>query len=149
MKNLSNFDSCKEYEKVVSKATVSENGLTYELINDSGFEIAKWRIDDCVLKTEDGSKCDYLLLVKQKSACYWIELKDEGFDDACKQIFYTIRGIENITDQKNHYARIISGRFTEDRNRIDNVRYIHQKKLINLIGGNNIKYKTKIITEKI
>ena len=95
MRKLSNCNHCKEYEKVVSVATASENGLTFELVNDSKHEIAKWKIDNCALKADDGSKCDYLLVVKKQPAvCYWVELKDEDFDDACLQIYSAITKIE-------------------------------------------------------
>lgn len=150
MKSLSDCPHCNEYNKVVSKATATENGLTFELLNKSGFSIAKWRIDDCVLKAEDGSKCDFLFIVERKSTCYWVELKDEGFDDACLQIYSTIRKITEAGTYETHYAIIVLGRFTEDRNRIDNIRYINQKKLINVIGGKDqVKYRTKTLTVEI
>jgi hypothetical protein len=149
MKSLNDYLLCKEYEKIVSKATATENGLTFELINDSKFEIAKWKIDNCILKAEDGSKCDYLLIVKESSSCYWIELKDQDLDDACLQIWSTIKGIKEVNDYKTHYARIVLGRFTEDRNRIDDLRYVNHKKLLNTIGRNKLEYKTKLLTETI
>jgi len=149
LKSLNNQIDCREYSKIVSIAIASQNGLTFELINDLNFEIEKWHVDDCLLKNEDGSKCDFLLIVKQRSICFWIELKDEDFDDACKQIYFSIRNINEVAHYDNHYARVILGRFAEDRNRIDNIRYVHQKKLVNLIGKDKLKHKTKIITEKI
>ena len=149
MKSLNDYHLCKEYNKKVSKAVATENGLTYELVNNSGFEIAKWKIDSCVLKETDGSKCDYLLAIKETSACYWIELKDQGIDDACLQIYSTIKNISEANNYKNHFARIILGKFTENKNRIDTIRYINQKKLLNRIGTNNLKHKTKILTETI
>ena len=150
MKRLNDFPGHKEYDKVVSKSTATENGLTFELVNGPGFRIEKWRIDYGVLGQHDGSKCDYLMIVKNKSACYWIELKDEDLDDACLQIYSTIKMIDEAKDYQTHYARIVLGRFTEDRNRIDNLRYINYKKLINTVGGKEfIKYKTKILTEEL
>lgn len=149
MKSLNDHKQCREYAKIVSKATATENGLTFELYNKSGFEIEKWKIDDCVLKTEDGSKCDYLLIVKDNSSCYWVELKDEDLDDACLQIYATIRNIAEAKDYKTHYARVILGRFKEDRNRIDNLRYVNFKKLINIIGRENLEYKTKLFIESV
>ena len=149
MKRLNDHLACREYEKKVSKATASENGLTFELVNDSDFEIAKWKIDNCVLIAVDGSKCDYLLIVKESSCCYWVELKDQDLDDACLQIYSTIKGIEEVKDYKTHYARIVLGRFKEDTNRIDNLLYKNHKKLINTIGPKNLQYKTKLLTETI
>lgn len=150
MKNLNDYPDHREYDKVVSKSIATEKGLTYELLNKSGCEIAKWKIDDGVLKHQDGRKCDYLMIVKKKSACYWIELKDEDLDDACLQIYSTIKIISEAKDYKTHYARIVLGRFTEDRNRIDNLRYINYKKLINTIGGKEfLMFKTKILTEEL
>ena len=151
MKSLNDYrQHCNEYDKVVSKATATEHGLTFHLLNKSGFRIAKWKIDGCVLKAEDGSKCDYLFIVNENSTCYWIELKDQDFDDACLQIYSTTQKIVEVPQYETHYAIIVLGRFTEDRNRIDNVRYVNFKKLINLVGGKNqVKYKTKILTEEI
>jgi hypothetical protein len=150
MKSLNDYSHHREYEKIVSKATATENGLTFELINNPELEIAKWKIDNGVLNHQDGSKCDYLMIVKDRSTCYWIELKDEDFDDACLQIYSAIKNIAESREYQTHYARIVLGRFKEDRNRIDNFRYINHKKLINTIGGNeNIKYKTKILTEEL
>ncbi len=149
MKCLSDYLPCQEYNKVVSKATATENGLTFELVNNTGYEITKLRIDDCVLKQDDGSKCDYLLIVEKKATCYWIELKDQDFDDACLQIYSTIRNITEAVNYKTHYARIVLGRFNEDKNRIDNIRYVNQKKLLNIIGPDKIAYKTKLLTETI
>lgn len=150
MNSLSDCLHCNEYNKVVSKATATENGLTFELLNKSGFSIAKWRIDDCILKAEDGSKCDFLFVVEEKFTCYWVELKDEGFDDACLQIHSTIKKIAEAGIFKTQYAIIVLGRFTESRNRIDTIRYTNYKKLINVIGGKDqVKYKTKILTVEI
>jgi hypothetical protein len=150
MKRLNDHLQCREYSKVVSTASVSEKGLTFELDNKSGFEIEKWRIDDCVLKAVDGCKCDYLLVVKNTSTCYWIELKDQDFDDCCLQIYSTIRAIEEVKNYKTHYARIILGRFKEDKNEVDSLKYTNHKKLVNHIGGRqNLEYKTKILTETI
>jgi len=150
MKRLGESIACREYDKVVSKAVATENGLTFELVNDSKLPIAKWKIDNCVLGAKDGSKCDYLMTVADRSSCYWIELKDESMDDACLQIYSTIRNIAEADTYKTHHARIVLGRFTEDRNRIDNVRYINHKKLLNLIGGkDNIKCKNRHLMDKL
>lgn len=150
MKQLSDYIHCREYDKSVSKATASENGLTFELINSSNHTIEKWKIDGCVLGEGDGKKCDFLFVVKEPSACYWIELKDEDLDEACLQIYATINNLSEAKNYNNHYARVVLGRFTEDRNRIDNLRYTNLKKLINCIGGiNKLDYKTKILQETI
>jgi len=150
MKSLNDCRNCIEYEKVVTKAAATENGLTFELINKSGCAISKWKVDGCILKAGDGSKCDYLFIVNDLSTCFWIELKDEGLDEACLQIWSTIRNVAEAKDYGTHYAMIVLGRFTEDRNRIDNIRYTNYKKLINIVGGKEyVKYKTKILTEEI
>lgn len=150
MKSLGDYVGCREYEKVVSKAVAEEGGLRFELINDSRVEIAKWRIDDCVIGAEDGRKCDFLMVVKERSTCYWIELKDQDMEEACLQIYSSINRIKEAKDYKTHYARIILGRFIEERNRITSLRYTNLRKLINVIGGiENLQYKTKILIEKI
>lgn len=149
MKRLNDHLNCREYDKKVSRATASENGLTFELVNNSGYEIAKWRIDGCVLKAVDGSKCDYLLIVKETSTCYWIELKDEDFDDCCLQIHSTIKAIHEAKDYNRHCAKIVLGRFKDDTNKIDNLKYTNHKKLVNHIGRQNLAYKTKKLTETI
>ena len=149
MKSLNDNLACREYDKTVSKATAEEKGLAFELINKSNFQIAKWKIDNCILKVDDGSKCDYLLVVKETSSCYWVELKDQGLDDACLQIWSTIKSIKEVSEHKVHYARVVLGRFIEDRNRIDELRYVNHKKLLNTIGGGKLEYKTKLLTETI
>ncbi|MFP5039958.1 hypothetical protein [Parasediminibacterium sp. JCM 36343] len=149
MKLLRDFEGCKEYEKIVSRAVATENNLTFELQNESGFAISKWKIDDCVLKHSDGSKCDYLIIIEERKTCFWIELKDQDLDDACLQIYSSIKNIEGFSGYQ-HKARIVLGRFIEDRNRIESLRYTNFKKLINTIGGKqHLSYKTKVITEKI
>lgn len=145
---LEKYVGCREYEKVVSTASGSKNGLTFEIKNQSGVEIAKWDVD-CLIKGNDTRKCDYLFVVKGISTCYWVELKDEGFDEACEQIHTTITKITYSDNFKIHHARIVLGRFKEDRNRIDSIRYVNQKKLVNRIGRLNLVYKTKILTDTI
>jgi len=141
--------NCNEYkEKQHSKATASENGLTYELINVSKYKLSKWKIDDCIIKGEK-SKCDYLFTVKEKNECYWIELKSEDFNHACLQIYSSINEIIE-TKEMNHYARIVLNKFTDKENGIKTLRYTNHKKLIGQIGGDHkIKYKNKLLTENI
>jgi hypothetical protein len=145
---LENCGHCKEYEQVVSKPTASVNGLTFEINNESGLEVAKWNID-CILEGNKTKKCDYLFVVRELSSCYWVELTDEGFDKACEQIYTTITKIADAINYKTHYARIVLGRFKEERNRIDNLRYTNHKKLVNKIGRHNLKHKTKLLTDII
>ncbi len=151
MRKLSDCtEECCEYSKVVSKASVEENKLIFELDNKSGHQISKWKIDDCVLKGNEVNKCDYLLIVEPLETCYWIELKSEDFDHACLQIYSSIQEIEEAKNYKQHFARIVFKSFEADKNRIDNIRYTNQKKLMNVIGGmDNLKYKNKLFTETI
>jgi hypothetical protein len=151
MKSLSDCaHCCKKYERTQKWANAGEKGLTYSLENVPKLEIEKWKIDGCVLKENDLNKCDYLMVIKKRSTCYWIELKDQDLDYACLQIFSAFNSIKEARTYKRHLARIVLGRFNEDRNRIDNLRYVNFKKLINLIGGKqNVWYKTKIIEEKL
>lgn len=54
---------CRDFHDTRSKASVKENGKEILFINKDGKEIAKYRVDGCIINSSDGKKSDFLFLV--------------------------------------------------------------------------------------
>jgi len=78
--------NCNEGEKV----TVKERKCKFTLENPSKTHICRIRIDGCVVQDQDTRKCDYLVLVCENKAAYFVELKGCDFSRAVDQLTRTI-----------------------------------------------------------
>lgn len=97
----------KEYEdnrKIVVARDKGEKS-EYRGNNNSEKLVAKYRVDGGLIK--DGAKCDYLLLDKNESRAYFIELKGSDLIKAIEQIESTIPQIKGDIPEYKINARIV------------------------------------------
>jgi len=114
MIDLSSHIDCFEIVDKQDKIIVSKDEQSpskHILNNNSGFTISKIKIDNCVFKTNDGIKCDYVLKVfkdENIDYLYLIELKGKQVLKAVAQIDKTLNKL-NITNQsaKKVFGRIV------------------------------------------
>ena len=97
----------KEYEDNRKIIVVRDKGekSEYRGNNDSEKLVAKYRVDGGLI--EDGKKCDYLLLDKNGSIAYFIELKGSDLIKAIEQIESTIPQIKGDIAEYKINARIV------------------------------------------
>lgn len=105
---------CRDYLGYKKDGAVTEKGKTFRLINDSGFEFAIYKVDDCLIKGNNEQKCDYLFLVDKNLECaaYFIELKGTDLTKAISQILNSIDRLYKSFHEHKIYARIVGTRVT-------------------------------------
>jgi hypothetical protein len=76
---------CLDHESIAS-----ENGKSFNLKNESGKEICRITIDNCLFKDAQHVKCDYAFLSCPPKQAYYVELKGTDVPHAFNQITKTI-----------------------------------------------------------
>lgn len=111
--------------------------------NRSSDSLTKYRVDGCLI-TDEGAKCDFLLLNCSKSESFFIELKGSDLIRAVEQIDRSIDLLLNLIIDFNVNARIVLTRV----NTIDlrNIKYLKLEKKIRRLGG-NLKKQSRQLTE--
>lgn len=140
------FENCfdfvnQKHSKVTCYDQRSATAFIYD--NRNSDSLSKYRIDGCLI-SDDGAKCDYLLLNCDKKSSYFIELKGSDLIRAVEQIDRSIDIlIASINDFRIN-ARIVLTRV----NTIDlrNTKYLRLEKRIKNLGG-NLKKQSRQMTE--
>ncbi len=119
------------------------SATTFIYENRNSDSLSKYRIDGCLI-TDNGAKCDYLLLNCNKSISYFIELKGSDLIRAVDQIDRSIDLlIDSLTDF-TVFARIVLTRVnTTD---LKSAKYLRLEKRIQGLGG-NLKKQCRQMTE--
>ena len=101
-KSLSTAFSCAGFQEnypdccqcnMGQTVSVQENKRKFVLDNPKGKKICRIRIDGCVINGTT-KKCDYLVLVCEQEAAYFVELKGRDFPNAVEQITTTIQSFQ-------------------------------------------------------
>lgn len=97
---MKSISDCKIVESgFKSKFTVSEKGKTFCITSNKDFFCDVVSIDNCVFKTSDLRRCDYLFLIPAKhedkkqfktSKAIYVELKGDDVKSACEQLYNAI-----------------------------------------------------------
>jgi len=85
--NYIDCSNCDERKKVV----VEEKRRKFTLENPSETHICRIKIDGGIIQDQDIRKCDYLVLVCENEAAYFVELKGRHFSRAVEQLTNTIK----------------------------------------------------------
>ena len=87
------FIECQEYADRRSKLNIKDNRARSEFLVDNRKKnfLVKLKVDDCLIKTSDTRKCDFLILDCDNKIAYFIELKGKNLGDAINQIMSTIQ----------------------------------------------------------
>lgn len=154
--------SCQEFEENYPDCTrcscgkhiiAEENRRKYILQNPSGKRICKIRVDNCVIKSQDQRKCDYLAIVcpsednaetesenQNGSDLYFIELKGKDLLGAIAQLTQTIEYFQSefkITGKV--FARAILSKVVVPKNIETDARVVKLRKLVKKYQG-DFKY---------
>ncbi len=101
------FVECTEIKSRRKIFTAKEEGKTYTLNNQGDFEIAKVKIDGCVLK-DANKKCDWMFLVEDEIVIF-VELKGSDVNGGLKQLHDTYFRLKNNLRYRNFRFRICVG----------------------------------------
>jgi hypothetical protein len=129
------FDKCFDFEnqnQAIVTCTDRGSSTTFIYYNNSLDALTKYRIDGCLI-SDNGAKCDYLLLNCKKKKSYFIELKGSDLLRAVEQID---RSIDILLEHLNEFS--IEGRIVLTRvNTIDlrNSKYLKLEKRIRNLNG--------------
>jgi len=117
----------------------------YRYNNQSSNHLAKYRVDGGLI-SDDGAKCDFLLLNCEQKLSYFIELKGSDIIRAIEQIDRSIDKLKTDLPNFAFFARIVLSRV----NTIDlkNTKFLKLEKKLNSLNG-NLKKKTRLLEELI
>ncbi len=136
------FDFIKERRKMVT-CTDSRSPSKYIYENTSLDELSKYQIDGCLI-TDDGSKCDFLLLNCSKETAYFIELKGSDLIKAIEQISRSIDLLHRDFNTYSVEARIVLTRVnTTD---LKNTQVIKLEKRLKKLNG-KLKKQSRQLSE--
>ncbi|MEQ8971178.1 MAG: hypothetical protein RIE73_12380 [Coleofasciculus sp. C1-SOL-03] len=149
--------SCKEFQKKYpdctvcshgKKITAQENKRKYILNNPSGKQVCKVKIDDCVIKSQEQRKCDYLVIICQSDEdevedghissgedLFFVELKGKDLIGAVEQLTQTIEHFKSKITGKV-FARVVLSKVPSPKSIEVNPGVIKLRKLLKKYSGN-------------
>jgi hypothetical protein len=139
-------EDCLDFNDCRKLIKVAEQKSTYLGDNKKEKEFCLYHVDDCIVKTQDKKKCDYLLLSAEELIAYFIELKGSDLIKAVDQINATLDALGAKLNDWKWNARIVLTRTnTTD---LRDSKYIKLKKRLKKKGG-TLESKSKILKEKL
>ncbi|MBF0606326.1 MAG: hypothetical protein HQL61_02080 [Magnetococcales bacterium] len=84
------YTDCIAYEKNHKTISAQEKGKKFIINNISKKVFIKVRIDNCIFRTSNNRKCDYLFINCNDDILYLVELKGAHLEHAIKQLLQTI-----------------------------------------------------------
>ncbi len=99
----------KEYSDCFSAKTVAEEqGKTFRIINKFRKPVCRVRIDDCLIKSKDVKKCDFLFKICESERYLLIELKGSNVEDGFAQLVNTFCYLKNkLGAESEHFEGFI------------------------------------------
>lgn len=140
---------CIKHHDTRKRCTVSENGKTYTLENESGYRIKLIAVDKCITQGVGDKRCDYLFNVnneKLKQAIF-VELKGGALVDALRQIYDSMIYLREEFKGYQLDARIVGSKDVPGFNNIPERARL--EKVVRLTGGRLQRATNKIYIEKI
>jgi hypothetical protein len=113
------------------RTVVSENKSTFELdikdLRKQGEDFYCIRIDDCLIKSSEMMKCDFVFHRCETDDFYFVELKGSEIDKAYKQLVETLR--KHIpTERENCLGFIVPARIPSSGTDINKLKFEFRKK---------------------
>ena len=91
-----------------SKPTVSENQVSYSIVNKNRQTLLKYDVDGGLIGGVDQMRCDYLLMFPDCLKAFYIELKGQGWRKALEQLENTFRLVQpSITEYTPHLRAVV------------------------------------------
>jgi hypothetical protein len=117
----------------------------YRYKNQSSNHLAKYRVDGGLI-SDDGAKCDFLLLNCEQKQSYFIELKGSDIIRAIEQIDRSIDKLKTDLPDFAFFARIVLSRV----NTIDlkNTKLLKLEKKVEVLKG-DLKKQTRLLEEAV
>jgi len=126
--------------------TAQENKSKYVLKNPNRIEVCKIQVDDCVINSNDESKCDFLFLACETDKAFFVELKGRDLTHAIDQIDHSI---DVLISQLENFA--INARVVLSKAQTPDLRtskYVKFKSKIKRLGG-TFEHKNKVMEESL
>lgn len=120
---------CKETND--KDIVVKENNLKFRIDNKNQKKVIKVTVDNCLIKTEEQKKCDYLFEIDSPIAnVFYVELKGHKIEQGCKQLENTIHICKDKHRDISKTAYIVCFRVPKQSTDIQNLKkqFIKQNK---------------------
>jgi len=140
------FENCFEFvnqNRLTVICTDHKSSTTFIYDNKSSDKLTKYKIDGCLI-SDEGAKCDFLLLNCNKKQSFFIELKGSDLIRAIEQIDRSIDMLIGSIEDFSINARIVLTRV----NTIDlrNTKYLRLERRMKRLGG-DLKKQSRRMTE--
>lgn len=104
-RNLNDFTPIEEGTQ--SSFVSEENTRKHIGNNPDRLHCRRYHVDGYILKSQDGNKCDYLLVNDDGKDAYFIEMKGGEIDDAPKQLEASIEALKDSLKGYYFFQRIV------------------------------------------
>lgn len=139
----SHFEFQHENRNIV---TFKDKGISeYKYINQSSNHLAKYRVDGGLI-TDEGAKCDFLLLNCEQKQSYFIKLKGSDMIHAIEQIDQSIESIKNSLLDFAFFARIVLTRVPSID--VKSTKLVKLEKKLKSLKG-DLKKQTRLLQEAV
>lgn len=144
--NCKSFNSDDEFQhdnRSIVSFKDKGHSTEYRYINQSADHLAKYRVDGGLI-SDNGAKCDFLLLNCEKKQSYFIELKGSDLIRAIEQIDRSIDILKNKLCDFAFFARIVVSRVnTTD---LKNMELLRLEKKVKSLKG-NVRKHSRLLEE--
>jgi hypothetical protein len=146
--NCKAFDNHFEFQHEQRKdVSITDKGskVKYVYENKSSDFLSKYKVDGGLI-SDDGLKCDYLLLNCNRLRAYFIEIKGTDLIHAIEQIDRSIDLLKPAISKFAVFARIVLNRVSTP-NFKSNPKYLRLEKKVKTLNG-NLKQQSKVFSEQ-
>jgi hypothetical protein len=105
---MRSLPECEEY-KTDAKIVLQENRSKITFLNPNQDQILLIKVDDCVIRNNETSRCDYAIIPRDEIEIY-IELKGSDILHAVKQIESTINSLSDNPQKIKKLCFVVSTR---------------------------------------
>ncbi len=85
----------KQSDCFSAKTVAEEQGKTFRIVNKSKKAVCRVRIDDCLIKSKDAKKCDFLFKICESERYLLVEFKGSNVEDGFAQLVSTFRYLKD------------------------------------------------------
>jgi len=134
---------CKDCLEVTNESnpTVSENKVSYTVINENRQTAFKYTVDGGLIDDAKQEKCDYLIMFPECMIAFFVELKGQGWEKAVSQLENTVRLLCPSMSKYTPHLRAVVGRSAPKTNYVPLMK--RRKDIVSRYSGATLEVRSR------